>query len=221
MMTEIYNIQTEIKASDDRKKTFEIRRIWDENGRKAVVIELYPTIAYGEGLKTDLSTMHLLNHVHELGWGEVRILNLYATVFRKRPLQEKLKEDTENVAHIERVLNELATAECDIVICWGKSLENHAVTARIKERLLEWMIEMGMENRIKHLVAETVAEEEGVGTHALYLGLRHGKERWLLKSYTVRNVLASFKGEIPEGKDNPKENTGKEKKGRSKKCTTE
>ncbi len=84
MITKKHNLETELVSSEDGIHTYEIRRTWAETGRKGLVIELYPTIdRCGE---LDLSTMHLMNHVRDFGWGTVRIVNLYSTVFEGKPL---------------------------------------------------------------------------------------------------------------------------------------
>lgn len=89
MITKKYVLETELVASDDGSQTFEIKREWDKKGKKALVIELYPTISAERLGEMDLSTMHLMNHVKELEWGCVRIINMYATVYDSKPVIHK------------------------------------------------------------------------------------------------------------------------------------
>ena len=191
MITERVNLQTEITASEDGKYTFEISRKWRDDGKKALIIELYPTINIAEVGKTDLSTTHLLNHalLDFPEWGEVRIVNLYARVFKSRPLQEQLTEDAENIAHIEEILNECMAADYDIVISWGSSHEVHSTTKAIKKELLEGMKKRGLESKVKHLTVDKLDTNKQRGTHALYLGLKYSKERWHLSEYPIDEVL--------------------------------
>lgn len=81
MVTEKFVMQTELTASDDGRHTYEVRRMWSEQGRKGLVLELYPTLSAGRCGELDLSTMHLLNHTKDFGWGGVRIINLYSLFF--------------------------------------------------------------------------------------------------------------------------------------------
>ena len=90
MKTGELTVTTQIIGSNDNQNTYEVRRTWDENGKTAIVIELYPTISVSNIDKMDLSTMHLMNHTKELGWGSVRIVNLYSTVFEAKPRTSEL-----------------------------------------------------------------------------------------------------------------------------------
>ena len=100
MVRERTILETEVITSEDGQNTYEIRRRWRE-GRKALVIELYPTITRERGECWDLSTLHLMSHASELGWGEIRIINLYSKVFSSKPVTAELKNDVENIAYIE------------------------------------------------------------------------------------------------------------------------
>lgn len=194
MITEKVLLQTEVVASEDAKYTYEVRRTWRADGKTAVVIELYPTINLENCGKMDLSTMHLLNHAMSdfEEWGEIRIVNLYAKVFHARPLQEQLHEDIENIAHIEGILDECMAADVDIVISWGSSLEGHGTTKAIKKELLEMIKKRGLENQVKHMVVDKLDTSKQRGTHALYLGLKYSKEKWMLAEYPVDEVLAEL-----------------------------
>jgi hypothetical protein len=45
MIIERYHLQTEVTGTEDGKHTYEIYREWNPDGKKAVIIELYPTIS--------------------------------------------------------------------------------------------------------------------------------------------------------------------------------
>lgn len=116
------SLKTTVVALDDGKHTFGISRKWDEDRRTGVIIELYPTISADKACEMDLSTMHLMNHVRDFDWGEVRIVNLYSTVFIGKPTTSMLGQDMENVAYIENILDGADSVDMDIVITWGSSL---------------------------------------------------------------------------------------------------
>lgn len=90
MITRNFSMNVSAIGTDDGKNTYEIRRKWSEKGKKAIVIELYPTIEVENCGMMDVSTMHLLNHVNDFGWGELRIMNLYATVVANKPSVSQL-----------------------------------------------------------------------------------------------------------------------------------
>lgn len=102
MLTIENNLQTMVVGSEDGKYTYEVKRSWGE-GRKALVIELYPAVSIKKSGYWDLSAMHLMNHASELGWGEVRIVNLYSKVFSCKPSVKELKSDVENTAYIREI----------------------------------------------------------------------------------------------------------------------
>ena len=85
MVTERFQMEVTAVGSDDGTHTYEIQRKWREKGKNSLVVELYPTLTASRCGSMDVSTMHLINHVQELGWGEVRIVNLYSKVFSEKP----------------------------------------------------------------------------------------------------------------------------------------
>lgn len=116
MKIQSYNMDVEVIFSEDGEKTFEIRRAWDATLKKAIAIELYPTVHEDNIMKSDMSTLHLLNHAQELGLGEIRIINLYSTIYDKKPLAAQLSLDEENLSYIESILDDEKICEYEIVL---------------------------------------------------------------------------------------------------------
>lgn len=116
MVTERFQMDVTAVGSDDGTHTYEIQRKWEEKGKKSLVVELYPTLTASKCGSMDVSTMHLMNHVQELGWGEVRIVNLYSKVFSEKPKVNELEEDSSNLSYIEEILEEPDIGEYDIII---------------------------------------------------------------------------------------------------------
>ncbi len=204
------SIETTVVASDDGKQTFEIFKKWDEDRRMGMVIELYPTISAERECEMDLSTMHLMNHVRDFEWGAVRIVNLYSTVFPGKPTTNMLKQDMENVAYIENILDKADSADMDIVIAWGSSLSTHMNTVETKSDLLQMMKNRGLQSRVKCIVAGAGDEEAAQGTHPLFLGLHHGKDEWNLEVFDIDKALAELDAYI-EGRAERKKEQRKEK----------
>ncbi|WP_455717066.1 DUF1643 domain-containing protein [Anaerosporobacter sp.] len=137
----------------------------------------------------DVSTMHLLNHAEELGWGEIRIVNLYPQVFVRKPTVAQLEENHENLEYIRDILTSKEMGEYDIVIAWGTSLSTHATTKHIKKKILKMIQEQGLELQTKHIVVDRMDTKKQVGTHPLFLGLRYSDVVWKLETHPVKSDL--------------------------------
>ena len=209
MKTEMFQMNVEAIGSEDGRDTYEIRRRWGDKGKKSFVVELYPTICTGQCRKMDVSTMHLLNHAEELGWSEIRIVNLYSRVFAGKPTASQLEEDAGNLAYIEAILEEEGMKEYDLVIAWGNTLQSHKNTIHAKIDLLSMIKEKGLANQTRCIVTDTL---DSFGVHPLYLGLRHASEVWKLKKYPVEKVLKELEG----GKKETLPKKDKAKKGEKK-----
>ena len=188
MQSRIISMETLVVGSDDGMETYEVRRTWNADGKKALVIELYPTISIEHPMILDASTMHLLNHSEELGWGLVRIINLYPTVFDSKPLVADLSESVVNMEYIKDIFDEQDIEDYDIVIAFGNGLSNHACTQHIKEKLIKLLREKGVSGQVKHIVTDTLDTKKMIGTHPLFLGLRQNRERWYLEKYPMQDV---------------------------------
>lgn len=186
MVTETFRMDISAVGSDDGINTYEIRRKWAEKGKKALVIELYPTLTADQCGNMDVSTMHLMNHVQELGWGEVRIVNLYSKVFSEKPTVSQLSEDDNNLSYIEEILEEQDIGGYDIVIAWGNTLISHRQTIQAKTDLLTMIKDKGLAKQVKCIVTNNLKAN---GVHPLYLGLRYSKDVWSLQPFPLEKVL--------------------------------
>lgn len=196
MVRENFTMNVEAVGTEDGNRTYEIRRSWSDEGKKSLVIELYPTLSVNECGKLDLSTMHLLNHVAELGWAEMRIVNLYSTIFDKKPLVSQLTEDSDNLSYIEEILEEADIADYDIVIAWGNSLASHTMTINAKIDLLNMIKDKGLEKNTKCIVTDTLCTIGSYGVHPLYLGLHYSKDVWDLIDYPINEILKELTNSI-------------------------
>ena len=189
MVQENISMQVTVVGSDDGKETYEVRRTFDPNGKKSLVLELYPTISTRNPMILDISTLHLLNHARELEWGDIRIINLYPYVFNRKPGVNELHESVENTEYIRDILTSKDIEDYDIVIAYGSSLSSHACTQHIKRNILLMLKEYKLEAQVKHIVTVTIDTEKQLGTHPLYLGLRHSSDIWSLESFPLSLAL--------------------------------
>lgn len=186
MITGKMNMNILAVGTDDGKNTYEIRRKWGENGKKGLVIGLYPTIPVEHCEMLDVSTMHLINHVKDFGWNEMRIVNLYARVITKKPSAGELQENS--LAYIEEILEEEDIKTYDIVVAWGNSLSTHKGTTNAKIDMLSMLKEKGLDKNVKSISVEG-ASVRSAGTHPLYLGLHYPREKWRLTEYPLKESL--------------------------------
>lgn len=189
MVTETFCMNVSAVGSEDGINTYEIRRRWAEKGKKALVIELYPTLTADKCANMDVSTMHLMNHVQELGWSEVRIVNLYSRVFSEKPTVSQLSADDNNLSYIEEILEEQDIGEYDIVIAWGNTLISHRQTIQAKTDLLTMIKHKGLAKQVKCIVTDGLKAD---GVHPLYLGLRYSKDIWRLQPFPLEKILAEL-----------------------------
>ena len=190
MITRNFSMNVSAIGTDDGKNTYEIRRKWSEKGKKAIVIELYPTIEVENCGMMDVSTMHLLNHVNDFGWGELRIMNLYATVVANKPSVSQL--NCNSLAYIEEVLEEKDISTYDIVIAWGNSLSTHQETIKAKIDLLSIFDKKGLGANVKCITVNSVSLKTSFGIHPLYLGLHYSKEKWQLVDFPLKDTLTEL-----------------------------
>ncbi|UUX33269.1 DUF1643 domain-containing protein [Fundicoccus culcitae] len=61
---------------DDGSHRYVLERIWDPKQPKVTIITLYPSIS--ELVITDLTTMHMTNSIHKLGFGGFFSVNLFS-----------------------------------------------------------------------------------------------------------------------------------------------
>ena len=190
MVKEEFNMRTELVASEDGTHTYEVRRTWSEDGKKALVLELYPTLSLGRTDELDLSTLHLLNHAKDFGWGMVRIVNLYSLVCNGgKPKASDLLYDDENMAYIEDILESEDIGEYDIVIATGNSLSTHAATIETKTDIFEMLRDKGLSGQTKCIVTDSMDVNKSSGVHPLFLGLHYGKDVWRLETFDIEEEL--------------------------------
>lgn len=142
MMKNTISMNVSAIGTDDGKSTFEVQRTWNEKGKKAIAIGMYPTISVENCGMLDVSNMHLLNHANDFGWGELRMLNLYATVVNGKPSVSQLQGNS--LAYIEEILETKDIKTYDIVVAWGNSMATHKNTIKAKIDLLSMLMEKGL-----------------------------------------------------------------------------
>jgi len=113
-------IKTETVFSEDRQHRYLLRKEWDKNKSKAMVIMINPSIA-GE-VVIDHTTMYVMNNLFKLNFGTVDIVNIFSNVDGSRKTKERIPEsDKENENQIVMSGEKVDT----IIIAWGKVGDNN------------------------------------------------------------------------------------------------
>ena len=60
------------------------------------------------------------------------------------------------------------------------------------------MRDKGLKSGVKCIVADAEGEEAAQGTHPLFLGLHHGKDKWMLEAFDIDKALAELDAYIGE-----------------------
>ncbi|MCE5286074.1 MAG: DUF1643 domain-containing protein [Pelosinus sp.] len=108
-------IKTEAVFSDDKKNRYVLKKEWDKNKKKAMVLMVNPS--YADGMLIDPTTMYVMNNLSKLDFGSVDIVNIFSSLDGSRSVkavpEEVMKENAEHI---------MASAEkADmIIIAWGK-----------------------------------------------------------------------------------------------------
>lgn len=194
-----FEMQTEIIGTETH--TFEIKRVWNPDKTFCLILELYPTISVNTSSAgcMDLSTMHLLNHIAELGdFGRLSVCNIFSKIFSKsKPLANELQRDKENIDYIKKLLEKEIPRNSVIILAWGNSLETHRVTRAMKLEILKIIKESGFEKQIKALTTPEFEKSHNGRCnlfHPLFLGIR-AREQWTLNDLSLDNVMKEL---IPE-----------------------
>ena len=101
-------LTTTADFSDDGKKRYLLKKIWDEKKPTLAIIMLVPSEA--SGIELDSTTLLVLNNASRLGYGSVSIVNLFATLGDFK-LEKSEKTDKENCDVILQVAK-----DADIIV---------------------------------------------------------------------------------------------------------
>ena len=192
MKKQEYTISTQIIGTEDGKLTYEVRKtISIEEGKRAVLIALYPTVSLLSPYTMDNSTLFLLNRAQELGYNDFRIVNIYSKVCKGKVSSKQLFRDDDNIAYLEKVFVEEQNNNTDILIAWGTSFKLNETSKNIKIEVLQMLKKIIKEKNIKQLTADDLDTESLLTPHVLWLGL-HCKDTWYTKSVSIDQLLLSL-----------------------------
>ncbi len=129
-ITEKSITKTDVIFSEDRQHRYLLRKSWNKNKRKAMVIMINPSSA--NEVNMDYTTMYVINNLSKLDYGTVEIVNIYSKIDTKIQVTT-LENDLSDIDNDKQLLQSAKETDT-IIIAWGKCGENNA---KIKERQLD------------------------------------------------------------------------------------
>ncbi|EEK91920.1 DUF1643 domain-containing protein [Bacillus cereus] len=157
-------IKTEVIYDDKMKNKYLIRKEWDKNRKKALVI--MKNAGQADEIVQDQTTMYVINNISKLNYGVVEIANLFSTI--------KGVETKESVIENLKCIQEAITRVDDIIIAVGKRVE----TNRKAVERLNMILAILLDKEVNILQIETHFGQKGF--HPLYPALKH---LWKLVPY--------------------------------------
>ena len=123
-------LTTEAVFSDDGFKRYLLRKTWDKDKPKLAVIMLAPSAA--SGIELDTTTQLVLNNAARMGYGQVDVVNLFATL-NDFELKSAEVEDAENV----KAIVASAQAADDVVYASGVGKAKSKTFQKRQRQVLE------------------------------------------------------------------------------------
>ncbi len=124
-------IKTEVVFSEDKAHRYLLRKEWDKNKPKAMVIMINPSVA-GE-VFIDHTTMYVMNNLFRLDFGGVDVVNLFSNVSGSRSVKESTVDgEEENYSQILQSAEKVSS----IIIAWGKIGESNKSIHGKQKKLL-------------------------------------------------------------------------------------
>jgi len=163
-------IKTEVTYDDEMKNKYLVRKEWDKDKKKALVI--MKNAGQADEVIQDQTTMYVINNLSKLEYGVVDIVNLFPSI--------KGNETQESVIENLKCIQESIGRVDDVIIAVGKGVETNKKAA---ERL-NMILAMLLDKKAKILQIEASSGRKGF--HPLYPALKH---RWRLVPYVNSRIV--------------------------------
>lgn len=133
--TQKSTIKTEAHFSEDGEHRYLLKKEWNKNKKKAMVIMKKPSDA--EELLLDQTTMFVINNLVKLDYGSVEILNLYSRINAKRI--SEMEENKEAIETNDTFIAKSAERADTIILAWGSGCDSSKKATERQHTVLELM----------------------------------------------------------------------------------
>ncbi|PGT88747.1 DUF1643 domain-containing protein [Bacillus sp. AFS040349] len=157
-------IKTEVTYDDEMKNKYLIRKEWNKNKKKALVI--MKNAGEADEVVQDQTTMYVINNLSKLEYGVAEIVNLFPSIEgdeTKESVTENLKCIQEAIARVD-----------DVIIAVGKGVEKNKKAIERLNMILAILLDK------KANILQIEANYGRKGFHPLYPALKH---QWKLVPY--------------------------------------
>lgn len=162
-------IITEVIYDDDMNNKFLIKKEWNSEEKKALII--MKKAGQANEILLDQTTMYVANNLFTLGYGSVAIVNLFSTI--------KGRETKESIITNMKCIKEAVQNSDDVIIAIGKGAD---INKRAMKRL-DMILALLLDNKANVLEIESSSGRRGF--HPLYPAL---KNQWKLVPYSREKV---------------------------------
>ena len=185
LISNTIQIETQTVSSKNCKNTYLIkRRIIGSEGKKAVMVMLYPTRCANNMSRDDSTFFHLTQHLPELGINEILVINLFSKVCNARMSTANVQVDENNMKFIEKeILSNKDFKDVDFIIAWGASMQSCKAATESKERLLKMYKKYSPKKAPQQLTCSNDRIKNETAPHPLFLGIRAKNSKWSLCDY--------------------------------------
>lgn len=164
MRTTKSTIKTEVIYDEEMKNKYLVRKEWDKNKKKALVI--MKNAGQADEIIQDQTTMYVINNLSKLEYGVVEIVNLFPSIEG----DETKESAIENLKCIQEALARVD----DVIIAVGEG----AKTSKKAVERLNMILALLLDKKANILQIETNFGRKGF--HPLYHALKH---QWKLVPY--------------------------------------
>lgn len=164
MKTTKSTIKTEVTYDDEMKNKYLIRKEWDKDKKKALII--MKNAGQADEIVQDQTTMYVINNLSKLAYGVAEIVNLFPSIEG----DETKESDIENL----KCIQEAITRVDDVIIAVGKGVETNKKAVERLNMILAILLDK------KANILQIEASFGRKGFHPLYPSLKH---YWKLVPY--------------------------------------
>lgn len=168
MITDKSVVKTEAVFSDDRQHRYLLRKEWDKNKKKAMVLMVSPS--YADGMLVDPTTMYVLNNLYRMDFGAAEIVNIFSAVDGKKSMKNEIEQ-----GNLEQILASAERVDV-IIIAWGKAGDTSKAVQKRQEYFLEKL-------------GEFADKMQMIGFHPLAPRMRL---RWKLETFRTKKIVHSI-----------------------------
>ncbi|MCM3116320.1 DUF1643 domain-containing protein [Neobacillus sp. MER 74] len=150
-------IKTEVTYDDEMKNKYLIRKEWDKNKKKALVI--MKNAGQADEIVQDQTTMYVINNLSKLEYGVVNIVNLFPSI--------EGEETKGSVIGNLKCIQEVIARVDDVIIAVGKGVETNKKAVERLNMILAILLDK------KANILQIEANFGRKGFHPLYPALKH------------------------------------------------